>query len=266
VVILAAGAINSPRIWRASRLPDPADQVGRNLRLQPHVVVTALYPEPVTAWRGIPQGYVVDEFLRLDERSSGKGFLLIPTFAFPVAAASVLPGYGAAHRELMTRYLRLGAIGIFLHDHTRGRLEFAGDVPPTVAYRLGGMDSEQLLDAMARATEVSFAAGAEKVFLPYNDIVTVGRRDADQVIRDRGIRANDPLFVSYQPQGTMRMGANPRRAVVDEAGEAHAVRNLFVADASVFPTSIGVPAQMTVMALATRTAQHIATHAERYFA
>jgi choline dehydrogenase-like flavoprotein len=266
VVVLAAGAINSPRIWRSSRLPDPADEVGRNLRLQPHVAVSALYPETVSAWRGIPQGYIVDEFLRLDERSAGHGYLLIPTFAFPVAAASVLPGYGAQHRELMTLYPRLGAIGIFLHDHTRGRLEFTDDAPPTVVYRLGAMDAEQLVDAMVHASEVSFAAGAEKVFLPYNDIVTIGRRGAYQAIHERGIRANDPLFISYQPQGTMRMGGNPHQAVVDGVGEAHAVRNLFVADASVFPTSIAVPPQLAVMTLATRTAQHIVANGERYFA
>ncbi len=265
VVVLAAGAINSPRIWRTSRLPDPADEVGRNLRLQPTVSVSALYPEVVNAWRGIPQGYVVDEFLRPDERSAGHGYLLIPTFAFPVAAASVLPGYGAQHRELMTLYPRLGAIGIFLHDHTRGHLELSDDAPPTVVYRLSSMDAEQLVDAMVHASDVSFAAGAEKVFLPYNDVLTIGRRGAYQAIHERGIRANDPLFISYQPQGTMRMGGNPRQSVVDSVGEAHAVRNLFVADASVFPTSIAVPPQLAVMTFATRTAQHIVANAERYF-
>jgi choline dehydrogenase-like flavoprotein len=266
VIVLAAGAINSPRIWRASRLPDPADEVGRNLRLQPHVIVSALYPETIAGWRGIPQGYVVDEFLRLDELSAGRGYLLIPAFAFPVAAASVLPGYGEHHRELMTLYPRLGAIGIFLHDHTRGHLELSDDAPPTVVYRLGATDSEQLIDAMVKASDISFAAGAEKVFLPYNDVVAIGGRGAYQAIHERGIRANDPLFVSYQPQGTMRMGGNPRRSVVNGVGEAHAVRNLFVADASVFPTSIAVPPQIAVMTFATRTAQYIVTNAQQYFA
>jgi choline dehydrogenase-like flavoprotein len=265
IVVLAAGAINSPRIWRQSRLPDPGDQVGKNLRLHPHVAVTALYSEPVTGWRGIPQGYVVDEFLHLEEGSAGRGYLLLPTFAFPVAAASIVPGYGAAHRELMTLYPRLGAIGIFLHDHTGGHLELSDDAPPTVVYRLGSTDEEQLLDALEKASEISFAAGAEKVFLPYNDVVALAKRGAYQAIREHGIRANDPLFISYQPQGTMRMGGDPARAVVSATGETHAVRNLFVCDASVFPTSVAVPPQITVMTLATRTAQHIVANAGRYF-
>jgi choline dehydrogenase-like flavoprotein len=118
---------------------------------------------------------------------------------------------------------------------------------------------------MVQASDLSFAAGAEKVFLPYNDIVTIGRRGAYQAIHERGIRANDPLFVSYQPQGTMRMGGNPRQSVVDGVGEAHAVRNLFVADASIFPTSVAVPPQLAVMTFATRTAQHIVANAAQYF-
>jgi hypothetical protein len=239
--------------------------VGKNLRLHPHVAVTALYAEPVTGWRGIPQGYVVDEFLHFEEGSAGRGYLLMPTFAFPVAAASIAPGYGAAHRELMMLYPRLGAIGIFLHDHTRGHLELSDDAPPTVVYTLGSTDEEQLLDALEKASEISFAAGAEKVFLPYNDVVALTTRGAYQPIREHGIRANDPLFISYQPQGTMRMGGNPTRAVVSATGETHAVRNLFVCDASVFPTSVAVPPQITVMTLATRTAQHIVANAGRYF-
>ena len=62
------------------------------------------------------------------------------------------------------------------------------------------------------------------------------------------------------------MGGDPRQSVVDAHGEAHAVRNLFVCDASVFPTSLGVPAQLTVMTLASRMAHHIGENAKRYFA
>lgn len=266
VVVLAAGAINSPRIWRQSKLPDAANEVGRNLRLQPQVVVTALYPEPIESWKGIPQGYVVDEFLNVGGRSAGTGYLLVPSFAHPVAAASMLPGYGPEHRELMQLYPRLGAISVLLHDHTRGRLELEDTGPPSVTYRLGGSDEDQLLDALEKATEISFAAGAEKVFLPYNDVVTITKRGAYAPIRERGVRMNDPLFISYQPQGTLRMGTDRRKSVVDAHGEAHAVRGLFVCDASVFPTSVAVPAQLTVMALATRTAQFVAANGGKWFA
>ena len=240
--------------------------MGRNLRLQPQVVVAALYDSPVRAWQGIPQGYVVDEFLSLSERDAGSGYLLLPAASHPVATASMLPGYGAEHRKLMGLLPRLGAIAVAIHDHTRGHLEFDTKGPPTVVYRLGTTDEEQLLDGLMKASEVSFAAGAEKVFLPYNEMVTVRRRGAYQAVRDRGFVVNDPLLLSSAPHGTLRMGSDRRKAVVDGFGEAHAVRNLFVCDASIFPTSIAVPPQIAVMALATRTADHIVRNAARYFA
>jgi choline dehydrogenase-like flavoprotein len=165
----------------------------------------------------------------------------------------------------MRLYPRLGAIAVLLHDHTRGRLELEETGPPSVSYRLGGSDEDRLMDALEKASEISFAAGAEKVFLPYNDVVTIAKRGDYQPIRDRGVRMNDPLFLSYQPQGTLRMGSDRRKSVVDPHGEAHAIAGLFVSDASVFPTSISVPAQLTVMALASRTAQHITERADKYF-
>jgi choline dehydrogenase-like flavoprotein len=50
--------------------------------------------------------------------------------------------------------------------------------------------------------------------------------------------------------GTMRMGEDPRTSVVKSTGEHHQVRGLFVADGSLFPTSIGVPPQLGIYAFA----------------
>ena len=53
------------------------------------------------------------------------------------------------------------------------------------------------------------------------------------------------------------MGENPNRSVVNLSGESHAVKGLFVADASLFPTSVGVPPTLTIAALATHVAHRI---------
>jgi len=66
--------------------------------------------------------------------------------------------------------------------------------------------------------------------------------------------------------GTCRMGRDPGSTVVDQYGRLHGMHNLFVADASVFPSCLGVNPQVTIMALATRTAFHILEKADRYLA
>jgi choline dehydrogenase-like flavoprotein len=46
------------------------------------------------------------------------------------------------------------------------------------------------------------------------------------------------------------MGADPATSVVDPDGRVWGWENLYVADASVFPTSLGVNPQVTTMAVA----------------
>jgi len=58
--------------------------------------------------------------------------------------------------------------------------------------------------------------------------------------------------------GTARMGRDPAASVVDIHGRAHDHPNLFLADASVLPTSAAVNPALTVAALALRTARYIA--------
>ena len=94
--------------------------------------------------------------------------------------------------------------------------------------------------------------------MPFNERIELTRRGDYRPITEHPFRANDPLLVSYHPQGTMRMGTDPRRSVINAYGEAHALKRLFVADASIFPTSTAVPPQLSIMAFALRTAQHIA--------
>jgi len=58
--------------------------------------------------------------------------------------------------------------------------------------------------------------------------------------------------------GTCRMGADPRTSVLNPFCRAHDVANLFVVDGSPFVTLPEKNPTLTIMALAVRTARHIA--------
>jgi choline dehydrogenase-like flavoprotein len=53
------------------------------------------------------------------------------------------------------------------------------------------------------------------------------------------------------------MGADPATSVVDANLKAHDLDNLYIADASVLPTSAAVNPSLTVAALALRLGQHL---------
>ncbi|MEZ5290077.1 MAG: GMC family oxidoreductase [Vicinamibacterales bacterium] len=57
--------------------------------------------------------------------------------------------------------------------------------------------------------------------------------------------------------GTLVFGTDPRRSVLDPFCRAHDVENLFVVDASFFPSSAAVNPGLTIIAQALRVAEHI---------
>ncbi len=60
------------------------------------------------------------------------------------------------------------------------------------------------------------------------------------------------------PCGTCRSGSNPESSVVNEQGKAHALKNLYIADASFMPTSGGTNPSLTIAAHALRVADLLA--------
>ncbi len=73
-------------------------------------------------------------------------------------------------------------------------------------------------------------------------------------LRGREIRARDITLMAFHPLGTARADARPANGVVDGDLKLWGVDGLYVSDASVLPSSLGVNPQITIMALATRLA------------
>ena len=64
-------------------------------------------------------------------------------------------------------------------------------------------------------------------------------------------------LTSTHTQGGCRMGDDPERSVVDRNCESHDVKRLFVGDGSLVPRTLSVNPSLTIMALATRLAEHL---------
>ncbi len=63
--------------------------------------------------------------------------------------------------------------------------------------------------------------------------------------------------------GGCRMGNDPAKSVVNAFCQSHDIPNLFVVDGSVFPSATEKNPTLTIMALAARTADHIAEAVQR---
>lgn len=244
-VVVSAGPIGSPRILLGNGLAD--DTIcGRNLYLHPTSGMLARFPHEIRPWEGVTQGYYIDYWER--------GFLLQTYTVSPDQLYVAMPwSLGKDLLSAVRDMSHMGMAGPLVHDEDSvGSVGMAG-----LSYFVGNGDRGKLLEGMRECSRVFFAAGATEV---YPGIV--GGRPIRSVAEiDRVIRADVParkmyLYASH-PMGTCRMGDSPERSVVDPNGRVWGWDNLYVADASVFPTSLGVNPQVTTMAVGLTVAESV---------
>ena len=83
-------------------------------------------------------------------------------------------------------------------------------------------------------------------------------REAEKGIAELDLRPLLTRVVSAHVMGGCAMGADPRGSVTDARGRVHALRNLVVADGSLFPTSLGANPQESIYALVLRSMSELA--------
>ena len=261
-VCVSASAILSPALLLQSRVPDPHQQLGRSLRLHPGVAVGGLFSETVNAWQGIPQSYECTEKLDFSEGATDRCWL-IPVAAHPGAFAGLLPGFGASHAAAMRNYARTACVAAMLHDETKGTVRVDGNGLPVIDYAPNRQDAQALLRGISAAAHILLAAGAQQVTIPFAQPLTLRSPDELSQIEAHRYRPFDPVLTSVHPMGSLPMGNDARHSVVDEHGRHHQLQGLYVADGSIFPTSIGGPPQITIYTVGRRVGATIAADLRR---
>ncbi len=261
VVVLAGSAVGSAAIALKSGLPDPDDQLGRDLRMHPGAVVAGSFDGRLDSWRGIPQSYECTELLDLGE-GSDKRIWIVPAFAHPIGCASALPGFGARHMSAMREYPRLAVFTAMVHDETRGRVTLA-DGRAAIEYTLSEGDRRQLAKGLVACARLMFAAGAREVTIPAIPPVRLRSVKELDALDTSFVRPHGVPMTAVHPMGSLRMGGDKTKSVVGSDGEHHFVKGLFVADGSLFPTSLGGPPQISVYAFALKLAPHAVERAKK---
>ncbi len=250
MVILAAGAIQTPLFLIKNRTANSSGQVGRNFLCHPNAKAIGIYDHDVLGWKGTIQGYQIREFL--DE-----GIMMTTTMVPPGLLAMAMPYLGAESLAVMKDYNRMVAAGVLIEDTHAGRVSVDAFGEASMRYDFSPRDVATAIRGIALLSEVLFASGARRVLLPFAPLEHIDSPDEIPKLYRTLIRAADIESMTVHAMGTCRMGIDPRSSVVDPWGETHDVRGLYIADASIFPGPIGVNPQVTIMALATRVGAHL---------
>jgi choline dehydrogenase-like flavoprotein len=264
VVVAACGALNTPALLLNSGVREK--NIGKNLRLHPTTAVAASFDGYIDAWRGAPQTVEVSKFLNLD--GTGHGFWLEAVPPYPGLFAMSLPwDDGRAHKAYMlNNFRKTAATIILLREWGSGEVKVDRHGFPKVSYRLDTRDKLNFVKGIKEAAKILAAAGAIEIVTLHSDYtgvkgnVRITKKDLDsfnETVTTRGIDYNKIMLYSAHLMGTCRISAEESTGAARPSGELYGVENLFIGDASVFPTDLGVNPMVTIMAMAKRTAGFI---------
>jgi choline dehydrogenase-like flavoprotein len=237
--VLAAGAIETPRLLLLNGLANGSGQVGRNLMAHVGMQVWGTFPEMVRPNKGIPGGLISEEMHRPRNADFAGGYVLQSIGIMPVThAGQVARGrglWGPALREAMRGY-----------NHSAG-INILGECLPAPANYLELAEERDARDIPK--PRVWFSAGPNERAMEAH---------ADALMRAIWSAASGTDLWSFprfaHTIGTCRMGSDPARSVVDPDGRSHEIGNLWISDNSTFPSALGVNPTLTIMAMALRTA------------
>jgi choline dehydrogenase-like flavoprotein len=236
-VVVACGAIHTPLLLARNRIGAESGQLGRNLAIHPASAVRALFDEEIDMATGVPQSFHIDEF-------ADEGIMFEGAAGPPDYLSMTFPFSRERLREVMLRFKNLSQFGVMVSDSSRGSVRLRAG-RPEIRYDLNDDDVAKFERGIDLLEELYRAAGAKEVFLP------VAPRAG------RALRARDLSLMAFHPLGTARADALPGHGVVDGDLRVHGIEGLYVSDASVIPSALGVNPQITIMALATRLAYHL---------
>jgi choline dehydrogenase-like flavoprotein len=257
VFVLAAGAFMTPVLLLHSRsdawpegLANHSGLVGRNLMMHSGDLI-AVRPERSGSRIGPVKSLALNDFYFCEGRKLGN----LQSLGIPVSTGNVLahlrtvvdrnPRWWA---KLARPWLRVGArFGAF---YFRNDVVFASIVEDLPYHR-----NRVVLDPSAR-NGMRFEYHYPEELRERNALFR--RRLAQALGRGRVFCLTSENNLNFgHPCGTCRFGTDPAASVLDPNNRAHGVDNLYVVDASFFPSSGGANPSLTIAANALRVAEVI---------
>lgn len=236
-VFLCGGAIGTPTFLLRNGLANSSGLVGENLRVHLAAGVVARFDQVVDMWHGAQQGYYAP--------LPGSNAVMETFSATPEIFATQYSEYSKPLKKLRG----LAACGIMIGDVSKGRVRPGNlESRSSLSYDVVREDNLTLLKGFEHISRIYFAAGAVDVHLGIPALGPMTKMsEVEKVTRRTDMPFDELAQYASHPMGTARMHADKKLGVVKPDGETHDLRNLVIADASVFPTSLGVNPQISVM-------------------
>lgn len=242
-----------------------------------------MFDEEVRPWEGACLTTVVSCFENLD--GYGHGAKVEATCMLPAMFLPLFPWKdGLQYKMFSAKMSRMAGFISLTRDRDAGRVyPDPTDGRIRVQYTASPFDRTHIVEGLIAAAKIAYVSGAKEFHTSYTDMPPFIREpDAshsegidgginnnafqtwEKMFRSKvPLRADMGTFASAHQMGTCRMGVSPERSVVDPEGRVWGTENLYVVDASVFPSASGVNPMITNMAISDWTSRNIAKQIDR---
>lgn len=207
--------------------------------------------------------------------------VMLPGWTLPL-----LPGFGMEFKKQALKLKQANAFVSIVRDKGSGRVYLDRSGWPRIAYTPSAIDRAHGTEGLIALAKICYVMGAEEIHVingtkPYirsrHEHTSVDRDDADYDngignprfqewlagVKAAGLPSPVSLFGSAHQMGTCRMGISEHTSVVSPQGQVWGTQNLYVADASVFPSASGVNPMITNMAISDWISRGIAKELRR---
>lgn len=244
IVIVAAGALNTPGLLMDSKISEIAEdspsvlQIGKNFGANTAACIFGKFDRVLNNWIMHPLSGQMEEFAQKEKG----GFLLEASEIMegPLAFSEVMvdedqiPLWGRKQKEIMENYRYFAGIFINIHDENDGRIFRDPETNHEKIYKpVTSKDKSRFRAAKSMCRDGLYEAGATETV--------------------------DSIYLSHHVQGSCRMGDDSKRSAVNSNCRSHDVDGLYIMDGSVIPSVIDANPSLTIMALSRRLGNHLLT-------
>jgi choline dehydrogenase-like flavoprotein len=244
-LFISAGAIQTPAILRRSGF---TRCVGNSLQMHPTVKVVAVFPEEINFPGSAVPVHQVKEF--------SPRFTFACSISSPCYLAMAMLDHPKAEWRLSSDWRRSAIYYCMISPEGVGRvrpLPFTD--APLVQFHCTPGDLRSLATGLQKLLQALLAAGAQSLY-PTISHSPVIRHDDDRAKLPAELPRNRANLMTIHLFSSCPMGENRYRCPADSFGRLRNAADLWLADASLLCTALGVNPQGSVMAFAMRNALH----------